>query len=147
METPTRRPLVLGAAASVAAAPNGFLAYSVASAFQQESFDLISLAVGGLYIYFFGALIGAPIAFAFGLPYTTWLQRRGRLTWPAVCLGATLAGLVAFFAIWFLVFPLYKPLHWFAMVGTLSGFASGVVFCAVVQPNHSFKPTSLRDAA
>jgi hypothetical protein len=66
---------------------------------------LLTEGEGGLkdWPVFWGFFVfGLPITYAatlvFGLPYVLWLRARGKLTFPLVCLGASLAG--AFLPFW-----------------------------------------------
>ena len=147
MHTSARRPIWLGVVAAALAAPTAFFIYSAISALGQAKFDLTGLLVAGLAIYYFGVLVSGPVAFAIGWPYTLWLKKHGRLTWPTVCTAAMLLGLLTFSAIWFLSFQTYQPLLAFAVLGAFSGLLSGIAFCTVVRPNNSFKPSPHQGSA
>ena len=139
MNSQTGRRIFTGAIIAPLAAPPAFLMYGMASALIQEGpagLKGLPLAVG-IYLVF-----GLPIAYgamiALGLPYVSWLQRRDRLTWLTVCLGATAIGGVALPGSLLL---LGGGMHLANFIGGgLAGLASGVLFCIVCRPASSFNP-------
>jgi hypothetical protein len=147
MATSTKRPVLLGIAASALAAPTAFFAYATVPALAVSSLDVTGLALAALVIYFFGLMVSFPASLAVGLPCVIWLQRRGHLTWLNVCAVATALGVFIFLGLWYMSYQSYQPLIVFGCLGAASGFISGAAFCAVVRPNNSFKPNPLRGSA
>ena len=96
---------------------------------------LLTEGVGGLKdwpvasgFFVFGLPITYAATLAFGLPYVLWLRARGTLTFPLVCLGATLAGAFLPFLRLFLQ-PHLQPEMLVVVSAAGLGLVSGAVFC------------------
>jgi uncharacterized membrane protein len=138
MPTTTRRPIWTGLISAALAGPICFLISMAVVAIRDPSpFDPKLFALFAFATLIYGLCVSILPTTLVGLPYILWLQKRERLSWGLVCLGAVGAGALAMAMIWWLAYQSYKPLAVFAAIGAGCGLASGLAFCAVVQPKRA----------
>jgi hypothetical protein len=124
-----RRSLAMAALWTGLLVPIGYLLFGMIS----EMTQVRSLADGDFYrVVALTIAVGIPISllavFAVGLPLVLWLRKLRRLNALTVCVGATLAGILAIGV--FIVWIGDSGIYWCALgFGALSGFAGGVLFC------------------
>jgi hypothetical protein len=107
--------------------------------------DMLSTAV---VIFAVAFPVSLATMLVIGLPYVLWLRSHNALSALTVCVGAAVAGAVAFGLLnWGINWDHRAPGLRQLLYGAGLGLAAGIAFCVGAGPNNSFKPKPLRGSA
>lgn len=96
--------------------------------------DSITALIG--FAYAFGLPVAAVAMFALGWPWVAWLRWTGRFGVPQVCTGASVMGAFVFVLFARIMVPgpgLSFGVVRYALIGTVLGCVSGLLFCAMAR--------------